>query len=503
MTIVDTAVDSNIIHYSPNAIVRDSQGVLYVFAEDANENLACFFSEDAGATWDSVINTNEITIQVQYAIASDDTIHIVFEQDGGDILKYCTFSGGAFSTAETIHDGSATTDQIDVVSIAIDSDDTPHVAWAQDYPAGVSSNTPHLLYSKRVSGSWASPTDLHDDIDSSSSVSIAIDSNDRIHIAFTDDNGPSAAQIGYVSYDGSWSTPIQITSGDTHDEPKIIIDSSDNLWVFCIDVTGTNTVKYVKYTASTQLWGSATTITTSTEPEAFTGASIDASDNMYVGFYNTSTDDIYLLTYTGTWSAEAKIIDATAPNEYGRPHLSSCLYPIVGGQHTNIPTTGYHMVYDNNFTSGLRYHASTALAFPASQSKNYTKGDLAALPTGDTPLENLFTTAEYTGVATDDDVYASQTATDQYSITKFRNRAANDTDEIHVSWRGKSSLAPATSPVVLQIYNRSAGAWETLVSNSDAPADSDFTLTSSKTTNLNQYYDGNNWVAFRVYQLAQ
>lgn len=502
MTIVDTAIQSNVTHVQGRSVVRDSQGVLYTIVEDASEGIVCFFSDDAGQTWDSVTTTDGSQIgDIQYAISSDDVVHLVYR--AVNVLRYNTFSAGAFGTPETIHDGSATSDQINATSIAIDSEDTPHVVWVQDYPEGTSSNVGHLLYSKRVSGSWTAPTDLHDDTDAAiDRVAIAIDSNDYIHVAFVEANGVSVDSVSYVAYTTSWSVPIQLTATDSYDEPSIVVDSADNVWVFCMKTTGTNEVKYVKYTASTQLWGSATTITTSTEPSSIGGASIDASDNMYVAFFNSGTDDIYLLTYTGTWSAEAKIIDATAPNEYQAPILSSCLYPIVGGQHTNIPTTGYHMVYRNVFTDGLRYHASTALAFPASQSKNYTKGDLAALPTGDTPLENLFTTAEYTGVAADDDVYASQTATDQYSITKFRNRAANDTDEIHVSWRGKSSLAPATSPVVLQIYNRSAGAWETLVSNSDAPADTDFTLTASKTTNLNQYYDGNNWVAFRVYQLA-
>ncbi len=71
-----------------------------------------------------------------------------------------------------------------------------------------------------------------------------------------------------------------------------------------------------------------------------------------------------------------------------------------------------------------------------------------------------------------------------------------------MTWDGQSSVAPSTSTVYLQVYNRTTGSWETKDSDSTAGADTDFELKTTITANLNNYYDANGWVAYRVYQEA-
>ena len=125
------------------------------------------------------------------------------------------------------------------------------------------------------------------------------------------------------------------------------------------------------------------------------------------------------------------------------------------------------------------------------------------MPTDDTDLETAFTCTDYSKVESDDDIYVQQCATDEYALFLFKKQAMNSKGIIILEWKGKTSRACSSSPVYLQIYNRTSKNWETLDSNNTAAANTEFTLSGKRTTNLEEYYDENNWIAYRVYQKAQ
>lgn len=129
-------------------------------------------------------------------------------------------------------------------------------------------------------------------------------------------------------------------------------------------------------------------------------------------------------------------------------------------------------------------------------------GDLNTLPTDDADLENLFTAQQYLDVDADDNVFVDQTATDEYAIFLFKDKNTNDTFTITPTWKGKSSIDCSQSPALLQIFNRTSGLWETIDTDNTTTAGTEFTLTASVITNLDDYYDETFWVACRVYQEA-
>lgn len=131
---------------------------------------------------------------------------------------------------------------------------------------------------------------------------------------------------------------------------------------------------------------------------------------------------------------------------------------------------------------------------------NYTRGDEGSLPSNDADLETTYTDQEEAIVETSNDVRVGQTATSQYMIHEYKNYVG-DNDTCEVTWEGQSTLAPSTSPVVLQIYNRVSGLWETLDSNSTEDADIDIEL-SGEITDLTNYKDGHTVISVRVYQLS-
>ncbi len=132
----------------------------------------------------------------------------------------------------------------------------------------------------------------------------------------------------------------------------------------------------------------------------------------------------------------------------------------------------------------------------------YSRESSASLKAGDSNLSTMFSEQDYTDVATDDDTFVDLEGTAQYFQLLFKepNGNENNTDVFTVTWKGKSTLAPSSSAVYLQIYNRTTESWTTLVSNSSASANVEFTLEDTVSTDLSDYYDTNYIISVRVYQ---
>jgi hypothetical protein len=134
-------------------------------------------------------------------------------------------------------------------------------------------------------------------------------------------------------------------------------------------------------------------------------------------------------------------------------------------------------------------------------SKMHTRGDEDVLPGSDDDLETDFTLSDYDDVETDNAVRVAQTATDENAIFQFKKRYPRQQD-IYVKWNGQTDLAPTSSTVYLQVYNRRTAAWENIDSDSVTGADTDFDLSGTISTNLDDYFDANFWISARVYQEA-
>jgi len=124
------------------------------------------------------------------------------------------------------------------------------------------------------------------------------------------------------------------------------------------------------------------------------------------------------------------------------------------------------------------------------------------LPADDSNLTHLFDYNDYVDVITEDNVYSNQGGNSEYMVFLFKDQYDTSTGFLDLYCRAKSSLAPSTSSVYLQVYNRNTGLWETVDTESAAAADTKFTLNAIIDTNLSDYYDANRWVSCRIYQLG-
>jgi hypothetical protein len=138
-------------------------------------------------------------------------------------------------------------------------------------------------------------------------------------------------------------------------------------------------------------------------------------------------------------------------------------------------------------------------ASPSIGYTGYTRGNYAELPADDTDLENAYSAQDVLDVADDDAVRVGQVGAGEYMVHQFKRFVT--TTGCMPTWNGQSSLAPSTSTVYLQIYNRVTPGWETIDSDNTTGANTDFDLTAT-VADLTNYKDERNIISCRIYQLA-
>jgi len=116
-------------------------------------------------------------------------------------------------------------------------------------------------------------------------------------------------------------------------------------------------------------------------------------------------------------------------------------------------------------------------------------------------LTNAFTTINAGNVSVDDGDYFIEYGS-EYVIAEYKYQHKNNTDNIQITWHGRSTLASTVSSILLQIYDNVLGGWVTIASETRVPADKDFEIKATQTTNLSNYYDSANRIVVRIYQLV-
>lgn len=122
-------------------------------------------------------------------------------------------------------------------------------------------------------------------------------------------------------------------------------------------------------------------------------------------------------------------------------------------------------------------------------------------PTTNTDLTNSMTTSQASDIQGDDGDYFIEFGS-EYLMTEYKKKNTNNTDTPTFTWKGRTTESTVTSPMLFQIYNVNSSTWETLANVNKQPADTDFIVTVTQTTNISNYYDSGNVVSFRTYQLV-
>jgi hypothetical protein len=173
-------------------------------------------------------------------------------------------------------------------SIAKDSDDTIHVVWSDDTPYAQLNNS--VIYYKRSSDGgtiWSAAKRLTWTFADSAFPAIAIDADDTIHIVWSEYTAGFRYEIYHKrSLDGgtTWGAAKRLTWNSGYSMlPALAIDSKNAIHIVWYDDTpGNNDIYYRKSTDGGNTWSAARRLTWTSSNSLYPAIATDSSDTIHV-----------------------------------------------------------------------------------------------------------------------------------------------------------------------------------------------------------------------------
>ncbi|MCK5017981.1 MAG: hypothetical protein KAS32_13075, partial [Candidatus Peribacteraceae bacterium] len=255
-----TETDSFAIAQGARVVVRNSAGIPYVVVENLTEDAICVYKGNATeptsfAEKDDGNNpTGTIYGSCSAAIDSDDIIHIAYMLDDGkdSQLLYCTFdadAGGStdtFAGVDTVIVDDLGEDPTAIANlqsaIAIDSNDKPHIAYVGNVKSGGDTNFT-VSYVNKTGASWtASPVEVEGVTNTVDCKypDICIDADDIPVISYLNDTDDTA-DYGYGNANDATSFTLGVLDATalSGSSTSVCVDSSGDHFFASVDADGT------------------------------------------------------------------------------------------------------------------------------------------------------------------------------------------------------------------------------------------------------------------------
>ena len=300
---IPSAVVASGIGASYTSIAVDSLGFKHIsYHVDSVKDL--FYATDKTGAWTVTLIDSDSNGYTSIAIDSNDNIHISYYKNAnGGELTYTTCSSSCSSvfswTSTVVDNGQSFLDQ----QITIDANNALHISYYDG-------SNYDLKYAKCSSScsSTSSWTTLLIDSDGQvgSGNSLAVDSNNNPHISYYDfinQNLKYATCSSSCELISSWTNTTLDTTGNSGSDTSIAIDSNDNIHIaytgqFVINV---NSLKYATDESGSWLYSTIETGTPSMSSGIENSIAIDSNDNIHISYYNSANGLNYATDYTGTW----------------------------------------------------------------------------------------------------------------------------------------------------------------------------------------------------------
>lgn len=267
-----------------------------VWSDEVSGNREIYYkrSTNGGVTWGSskrlTFNPGNSIVPV-IAIDSSDNIYLLWSDDSKDsnyeiYLKKSTNGGATWSSFKRLTWNSGASRY---PAIAIDSSNKIHVAW-QDSVSGPS----EIFYKQSTNGgtTWTTKR-LTYNSGFSSLPAIAVDSSDNIQIAWEDSTPGNSEIFLKRSTDGgvSWSGIKRLTwnVGESY-EPEIAVDSNNAVHVVWYDATpGNNEIFHKRSTNGGVMWDGANRLTWDPDDSLRPAIAADSNDTVHVVWQDDTT----------------------------------------------------------------------------------------------------------------------------------------------------------------------------------------------------------------------
>lgn len=356
-------------------IARCSNGQLwccYLVNDGANDQVWVSYSDDGGLTWTAEQMTVVAAAQFppSLAIDSQDNIHLVWFGNGWGAnpgitnIQYRRRTTAGWDaqlglTDDTIRRASP--------SIAVDSQDNVHIAW-DGSDLGLPFVNRSIFYREWIAAGWQPvETVIFNATNGQQLGQIALGSDDVIHVLWVGGGwgaNPAFNNVQYIrKVTGVWQPREPVTDiAANQDMPAIALDAADNIYTTW--GTGLFTGAYRRRTAIG--WEAV-------EYPACVGGtiSLDTTGVVYlVGTDGPGGDLWYIRRVAGAWQPQEIIL---TPVDYAGSTLLWANHPTVGGVKTNISGMGLVLTHQSLIPPAipLDFYYFTLYAIPIIVSKSY------------------------------------------------------------------------------------------------------------------------------------
>lgn len=296
-------------------LVRFSNGTLALaFVIQVNGTNRVQVAESAdGTTWSSLDPPSLQTPAADrpsLAVNSQDTLHLAWTANGtGDRqVWYASYAHGVWSAAQKI---SETLGYSGFPSIAVDSQDRIHVAWY-----GFDGTYYQIYYRMKDAGRWEPQINVTGQAVDATNPALAVDGNNDVHIVWYRINGKGTSfEVSYAFLQGTNASLVTL-SRPTEDafDPTLVVDSSNEAHVAWDSIAGN--ASQIAYTVeSTSGWSAPVTITPANLVASHPSLAMDASGRFYL-FFQANDGQVYEERFAnGSWDTP-RVLSGGGQNTY-------------------------------------------------------------------------------------------------------------------------------------------------------------------------------------------
>jgi hypothetical protein len=356
-------------------MVMDSENNMYVvYNNETVEQVFVGKSTDLGETWTQYEVTTDSSSTGKWqqvpaiAIDSKDNLHVVWSGQTTTNSKYniryasSTTGGVSWSNFKMVTSGSASQIYNGYPSIAIDSNDKIHLSWFGTNPTYTNRN---IYYINRTStGTWGTVAMVTSDTANLGHrmSSIAVDTENNVHISWygLSSSTDTTTDIQYRKMDsatGVWGSKEVLTSAGTNSYPSMAVDLDDNVHIAWHTFPAPAKVQYMQWDSFYESWGGIETVASDGVNNTFPTLGVD-----YRGFVYCAWSKYY--PYAVNFSFRDKVgwsDELPISGDVYQAYFPSMMY----GGGGSIVARGAALAYTAavNSTSGFAVHMSQTSDF--------------------------------------------------------------------------------------------------------------------------------------------